>query len=64
MFVLPATTGVTTPVLELMVATAVLEEDHAIVPAIEVRFVIVDPMHASVSPVIATATGKALTVTP
>ena len=64
MFVLPADTGVTTPVLELMVATAVLEDDHTIVPAIEVWFVIVEPMQTSVSPVIAAATGKALTVTP
>ena len=63
MFVLPADTGVTTPVPASIVATAVLEELQTIVPAVEVKFVIVEPIHTSVSPVIATATGKAFTVT-
>ena len=63
MLVLPADTGLTTPVLELIVATAVFDDDHTIVPAMEVRFVIVEPMHTSVPPVIADAIGKAFTVT-
>lgn len=60
--VVPAVTPVTTPVEELIVATAVLLDVHT-PPVVVLDNVVVDPEHTDVVPVIDATTGKAVTVT-
>jgi len=60
--VVPAVTPVTTPVEELIVATAVLL-DVQTPPVVVLDNVVVDPEHTAVVPVIDATVGNAVTVT-
>lgn len=60
--VVPAVTPVTTPVEELIVATAVLLDVHT-PPVVVLDNVVVDPAHTAVVPVIDATVGNAVTVT-
>jgi len=60
--VVPAVTPVTTPVEELIVATAVLLDVQTPL-AVVLDNVVVDPVHTAVVPVIDATTGNAVTVT-
>jgi len=60
--VVPAVTPVTTPVEELIVATAVLL-DVQTPPVVVLDNVVVDPEHTAVVPVIEATVGNVVTVT-
>ena len=60
--VVPAVTPLTTPVEELMVATAVLLDVQKPL-AVVLDNVVVDPVHTAVVPVIDATTGNAVTLT-
>ena len=62
-FVDPADTPVTTPVLLLTVAFPMFDENHTIVPVAVVLKVVVRPTHTLLDPVMAGAAGKEFTVT-
>ena len=63
MFVVPDEIAVTSPVVAFIVATAVLDELHTILPVAVVDSVVVSFTHKLESPVIAGVTGNAFTVT-